>query len=122
MAFHYQENPSPKFYRFVTVQGRQPIWTTRGIRDSTAYLVFLCSSLSHSPPAAERIGQSQRKYPKNKYYFMFISQFSSRVTDSSVSGVVCVESKVCCVDAMLFLDVLPVDVPAAEHRVTEAAR
>jgi hypothetical protein len=52
---------------------------------------------------------------------MLISQFSSRVTDSSISGVVCVEAKVCCVDAMLFLDMLPVDVPAAEHRVTEAA-
>jgi hypothetical protein len=76
---------------------------------------------SHYMPAAERNGQSQMKYLLNLYYFMFVSQFSSRVTVSSVSGVVCVEAKVCCVDAMLFLDVLPVDVPAAEHRVTEAA-
>jgi hypothetical protein len=52
---------------------------------------------------------------------MFVSQFSSTVTDRSVSGVVCVEAKVRCVDAMLFLDVLPVDVPSAEHRLTEAA-
>jgi hypothetical protein len=72
-------------------------------------------------PAAERNGQSQMKYLLNLYYFMFVSQFSNRVTDSSVSGFVCVEANVCCVDAMLFLNVLPVDVPAAEHRVTEAA-